>query len=161
MTRKIEDISTDHPGVRFPPPLIYAIPLAAGTMLDFAYGRSLGLNDVVRNGAAILLMVAAAIVLTLALNLFRIAQTRPEPWQPTTTIVESGIYALSRNPMYLGMALAYAAVALFCDSPTALLLLPIVLLIIHFAVIRREERYLEAKFGANYSRYKNRVRRWL
>jgi protein-S-isoprenylcysteine O-methyltransferase Ste14 len=63
--------------------------------------------------------------------------------------------------MYLGMALAYAGLALLFDSPLALLGLPLVVVIIDRAVIAREERYLAAKFGEEYLAYRARVRRWL
>jgi protein-S-isoprenylcysteine O-methyltransferase Ste14 len=63
--------------------------------------------------------------------------------------------------MYVGMALAYAALALAFGSPLALALLPPAVLVIHFGVILREERYLERKFRGDYLAYKARVRRWL
>ncbi len=67
----------------------------------------------------------------------------------------------TRNPMYLGMALVYAGLAIGFDGPIAFALLPLVLIAIQTQVIAREERYLEAKFGDDYRRYKAEVRRWL
>ena len=78
-----------------------------------------------------------------------------------TALVDTGIYRFTRNPMYVGMALLYAGLALGFASGAALLLLPVVLVIIQTQVIAREERYMEAKFGANYLDYKRRVRRWV
>lgn len=89
------------------------------------------------------------------------APARPEPWLPSTAIVTDGIYGFTRNPMYLAMTLVYVAMSLAVDSIVALLLLPLVLLAIRHAVIGREERYLEAKFGDEYRHYKASVRRWL
>jgi protein-S-isoprenylcysteine O-methyltransferase Ste14 len=63
--------------------------------------------------------------------------------------------------MYLGMALIYAGLAIGFDGPIAFALLPLVLIAIQTQVIAREERYLEAKFGDDYRRYKTEVRRWL
>lgn len=63
--------------------------------------------------------------------------------------------------MYLGMALIYAGSAIRFDGPIAFALLPLVLIAIQTQVIAREERYLEAKFGDDYRRYKAKVRRWL
>ena len=63
--------------------------------------------------------------------------------------------------MYLGMALVYAGLAIGFDGPIAFVLLPFVLIVIQTRVIAREERYLEAKFGDDYRRYKAKVRRWL
>jgi protein-S-isoprenylcysteine O-methyltransferase Ste14 len=63
--------------------------------------------------------------------------------------------------MYLGMALVYASLTIFFDEPIAFALLPLMLIAIQTQVIAREERYLEAKFGDDYRRYKTEVRRWI
>ena len=67
--------------------------------------------------------------------------------KPTTTLVTTGLYRFSRNPIYLGMTLAYLGVTLLADSLVALVVLPLVLIFVRFGVIEREERYLEGKFG--------------
>jgi protein-S-isoprenylcysteine O-methyltransferase Ste14 len=87
--------------------------------------------------------------------------TRPEPWQPTTAITTQGIYAWTRNPMYLGMAALQVAAAIALASVGALLTTTSSLIVVDRYVIRREERYLEGKFGTSYLAYKARVRRWL
>jgi protein-S-isoprenylcysteine O-methyltransferase Ste14 len=61
----------------------------------------------------------------------------------------------------LGMALVYVGVVCATASPGALVLLPVVIIVMEFGVIRREERYLERRFGEAYRAYKSRVRRWL
>jgi protein-S-isoprenylcysteine O-methyltransferase Ste14 len=96
-----------------------------------------------------------------AAGLFRRLGTHVPPSQPTTLIATTGPYRWTRNPMYLGMALIYAGLAIGFDGPIALALLPLVLIAIQTQVIAREERYLEAKFGDDYRRYKAEVRRWL
>jgi len=152
----------DHPGVIAPPPLIFAAVLATGVALDWSVG---GLGSAfppaVHYTLGALLLVAAAMFLGGALGRFHRAGTRPEPWQPTSAIVVGGIYALTRNPMYVGMALAYLGIAFLLDRPLAMALLPVALLLIHYGVVLREERYLEAKFGEPYRRYKASVPRWL
>ena len=75
-------------------------------------------------------------------------------------IVEVGPYRWTRNPMYLGMTLVYLAVALWADSWMPMLLLWPLLETVKRGVILREERYLSEKFGEEYGRYKERVRRW-
>ena len=151
----------DHPGVIAPPPLVFAGFLAAGVLADsYVTGWSLP-QSVVLAVLAVLCGGAGLVFLADALGLFRRAGTRPEPWQPTTAIVTGGVYGITRNPMYVGMALVCAAVALALGSPLALALLPAAVLVIHRGVILCEERYLEEKFGAEYLAYKARVRRWL
>jgi protein-S-isoprenylcysteine O-methyltransferase Ste14 len=81
--------------------------------------------------------------------------------RPTTALVTSGPYRLTRNPMYLGMAFLYAGLALSFGVTWSLAFLPLVLLAVDRLAILREEHYLEAKFGEEYRRYKARVRRWL
>ena len=91
---------------------------------------------------------------------FMASKTNIHPWKPATTIVTSGIFRYTRNPMYLGMALIYAALSLFADSLIALAGLPVALVLMHYGVIAREERYLEEKFGEPYRQYTRKVRRW-
>ena len=67
----------------------------------------------------------------------------------------------SRNPDYVGQTLAYLGITIAADSWWPVILLPAVLLVIQFGVVRREEAYLEAKFGDAYRGYKKQVRRWL
>ena len=79
----------------------------------------------------------------------------------TTAIVVQGPYRFSRNPMYLAMAILYAGLAFAINGLLIIVLLPVLLGILSFGVISREERYLERKFGQEYLRYKARVRSWV
>ncbi len=80
---------------------------------------------------------------------------------PTTAIVVQGPFRFSRNPMYLAMAIFFAGLAISIDGLLIIVFLPMLLGILSFGVISREERYLEEKFGQEYLRYNARVRRWL
>ena len=153
----------DHAGVWFPPPLLFLIPLlsalAAGSRRDW---------PIVREPASVLpvaglLAIAIGISLGLSSALsFRVAGSTILPaGRPTTAIVARGPYRFTRNPMYLAMGLAYLGVAALFNSRLALILLPAVVAVVDRFVIRREERYLEAKFGESYARYRSTVRRWL
>jgi protein-S-isoprenylcysteine O-methyltransferase Ste14 len=114
-----------------------------------------------RYGLAVVLIVAAGALITSAFVGFRRAGTHAEPWRPSTSIVTDGVYAFTRNPMYVGMALFYVAITLALDSVIALLFLIPLLIVIHYGVILREERYLDAKFGDPYRQYRLAVRRWI
>ena len=103
--------TVDNAGVIAPPPLIFAGFLVAGLVINAALGWSLGFAAALRYGAGIGLVAFSLFVLISALGLFHRFRTRPEPWQPTTAIVSTGIYRFSRNPMYVGMTLAYFGVA--------------------------------------------------
>jgi protein-S-isoprenylcysteine O-methyltransferase Ste14 len=107
------------------------------------------------------LLVAGLALLASFNTAFERTGTAVEPWKPTTAIVSTGPYRLTRNPAYVGMALVYIGIALLAEALWVLPPLPLVLLIIDRGVIAREERYLERKFGPEYLDYKRRVRRWV
>jgi protein-S-isoprenylcysteine O-methyltransferase Ste14 len=157
----IVDVDTDSAKVTFPPPLVYVGILLLGLALDRILPWSINLTEIGRYVGGGLLIVAAVALLLGASGRFRKAGTDVKPWKSTSAIVAEGVYALTRNPMYLGMALFYAGLALVFSSLGAFILLPLVLFIIQTQVIAREERYLEAKFGDEYRNYKTRVRRWI
>ncbi len=155
-----EERDSDNPGVIAPPPLIYAAGLAAGLLanrlrptplLPGTLSKMLGWP-----------LVASGLSLGLwGFGEMRRAGTNVDPYSPTTAIVEEGPYGFTRNPLYVGMALVYAGVSARANALPAALLLPVVLHLVDRGVIKREERYLEGKFGEEYRRYKGRVRRWI
>ena len=152
--------SSDTAGVRVPPPLIYLAGLAVGFGLEVLLpGTSLpGVVRWVLGGLAF----AAGLGLGASFNTaFARKGTAVEPWKPTTAIVTTGPYQLTRNPAYLAMALMYIGIALLGDALWALVPLPVVIAVIDRAVIAREERYLERKFGREYLDYKATARRWI
>lgn len=153
----------DHPGILIPPPLIFIGFLAAGWAAEtYLLGDpALNLPDMVRRWGAVILVVLGFLLEGEAAERFRQKKTAIEPWKPSTALATTGSYRFSRNPIYLGMAVIYAGIALGLDSPLGLALLAPCLVVIDLYVIRREERYLEARFGADYLQYKARVRRWL
>jgi protein-S-isoprenylcysteine O-methyltransferase Ste14 len=80
---------------------------------------------------------------------------------PTTTVVETGPYRFTRNPIYLGMFLGLVGLAIAFDSLWLLAVLVPFALVIRYGVVAREEAYLERKFGDVYRGYRSRVRRWI
>lgn len=152
----------DVAGVVAPPPLLFL------GMFGLALGAErlwrpvpTGVPRAARVALALALLGGAAAFLGGALRRFRAARTPPQPWRPTKRVVDTGVYRVTRNPMYVGMTLAYLALALAADSALALLSLPALVLLVWWGVIAREERYLERKFGDEYRAYQARVRRWL
>ena len=154
-------MNNDTAGVIAPPPLLFLGMLALGLALDFGLWRApTGLPAVLRWTLAATLLAGAMVLALGALGRLRRAGTAVEPWAPTTSVVTTGVYAWSRNPIYAGMALAYAALGLASDSVVALLLLAPLLAVVRLGVILREERYLSEKFGEEYRQYCRAVRRW-
>jgi protein-S-isoprenylcysteine O-methyltransferase Ste14 len=154
------DERPDHAEVIGPPPLLYGAALVIGAGLEWFWPTAIGLGWLPLVLGAILILAGLAIALLGALALRR-AGTAIPPNLPTTELVTDGPYRWSRNPLYLALTLIYAGVGLIADDLWILMLLVPLLLLIHWGVVVREERYLEAKFGEAYRRYKERVRRWL
>lgn len=106
---------------------------------------------------AVLLGIAMAAV---SAALFRKAGTGIKPFDEATTLVTGGFYRYTRNPMYLGMFLMLAGVAILMGSIGATLPVLAFVLIIRNNFVMGEERFLEASFGQQYLDYRSRVRRW-
>jgi protein-S-isoprenylcysteine O-methyltransferase Ste14 len=156
----MEGSTRDAPGVIAPPPLIFLGGLAVGFGLEALLPGS-SLPDAVAWILGAVLVVAGVALLASFNTAFARKGTAVEPWKPTTAIVSTGPYRLTRNPAYVGMALLYIGIAVLSQALWALLPLPIVVAVIDRGVIAREERYLERKFGQEYLDYKRRVRRWI
>lgn len=150
----------DSPGILIPPPLVFAIGLIAGGVLTWFFPIAAPAVLVRSVIGGILVTIGLATLLSVYIAMRR-AKTNIEPWKPTTTIIESGFYRYSRNPIYVAMAVTYAGVAVTFALVWSFVFLPVCLLFIHFFQILPEERYLEAKFGSNYVAYRSRVRRWI
>lgn len=153
-----------HPGVRFPPPFLYAAGFLAGLALERWVvrlplgGRAPRPALVILGWLGILLGLAYA---GWGLATFFRARTAIMPIRPASRLVTSGPYRFSRNPMYVGLSVLYVGLALLFDVGWPLLLLPGVLALLQVLVIRKEERYLASAFGNEYAEYRQRVRRWL
>lgn len=154
------DASADSPGVHVPPPLFYALAVVGGWLLEAL--RPLPLTSgPARRALAWLLVAGWAVLAASAIGLFRRRHTSMITLRPATTLVTTGPYALTRNPMYLSLAVLTLAFALFLNTWWVVLLLVPVLLVVQRFVIVPEERYLRRRFGAEYEAYTQRVRRWL
>jgi protein-S-isoprenylcysteine O-methyltransferase Ste14 len=154
--------ASDIPGVIAPPPLIYLGFLALGWGVGQLIGEpGLGVDRTLRGTFAIGGLILGLAIEAWAAGLFQKAKTAVQPWKPSTALVTTGIYGVTRNPIYLGFAITYLALAVGLDSPLAIVLLIPCLLVVDRFVIQREERYLIARFGADYEAYRRRVRRWI
>lgn len=156
------DSPLDHAGVNLPPPLVYV----AGILLGWIVNRGWPLPIFARPGGlraalAVLFGLGWLIFFGAAFMNFMRSRTTLIPNRPATALVTTGIYSLTRNPMYVSLALLYLAVAMVFNSWWVVVLLPLVLVVIDRMVIAREERYLARAFPHDYAEYRRRVRRWL
>lgn len=149
-----------HANVIAPPPLIYA----AGLLISFFLQRRFPTKFRLPKGTSVVSVGLLILSFLLGFSAFlslRQARTTVFPHKPTTTIVSTGPFRYTRNPIYLSFNLLYIGIALLTNLLWAFALLPLVLLFINWGVIAREERYLTNKFGEAYKQYLARVRRWL
>lgn len=143
-----------------PAPVIYAAVLLVGVLVSLAFPVSFLPRSVtwIAGGACVLLPFLLG---SAALGAMRRAKTSVNPYRPTTALLTGGPFRLTRNPMYLAMTIQYLGLSLLFNALWAIVLLPVALLVVQYAVIKREERYLEQTFGEQYLSYKAKVRRWI
>jgi protein-S-isoprenylcysteine O-methyltransferase Ste14 len=160
MTHSEAILPADNAGVRFPPPLIYLAFFAVGMYVQRIAPRPLVPAG---EGRAVAVMLAAAwaVLHTWTVLCFHRVHTSVIPVRPTMALVVKGPFRLTRNPLYVGMVLLYAAASLWLNALWPLVLLLPLIVIIQTYAIAREERYLERKFGTAYVEYRRRVRRWI
>ncbi len=153
----------DTAGVIAPPPLLALAAVALGLLLDWllpAYVVTVLLPFSVRIVIGALMMAAGFALALPAVFAFRRADTHVEPWKPSSALVTGGVYRYLRNPMYVGATLLLAGFAVLFASDWTLVTTIGFALVVHFGVVKREERYLEAKFGEAYRAYKRQVPRY-
>lgn len=148
--------------LKIPPPVVTL--LVATLMWGLWYlTPSLALPASVREPAAAVIALAGGCLAFAGIVSFRRAKTTINPLTPekTSTLVVSGVYRYTRNPMYTGLLVALVAWALFLSAPCALAGPALFMLYIGRFQIVPEERALRAQFGAAFETYAAKVRRWL
>lgn len=147
---------------RVPPPIVAvctaALMLAAAWLLPaLTFDVPFATLAAAAAGSA-----GVAVALAGVLQFLR-ARTTVNPLQPSaaSALVIRGVYKWTRNPMYLGMALVLLGWAIYLSSLAALAVLPLFVAYLNRFQIGPEERALETRFGADFARYRDAVRRWL
>lgn len=150
----------DHSNVIALPPLIFLTFILIGAGLHYAWPIPILSSPATKwvGRAAISLSIAIAVW---TLREFRRWNTSFRTDRSTTSLIQSGPFGYTRNPFYLAASASHLGIALYINSFWVLAMLLPTLVVVTKGVIEREERYLERKFGSEYSRYKLSVRRWL
>lgn len=148
--------------MKIPPPLVFAVPVLIG----WAVERFVPATGFAFSGQILLATIAflcGSVLLILALTGFRAKKTTVNPLDPSkaSALVSGGIYRISRNPMYLGMALVAFGICIAAGWSAGLVLLPVAVWYINEMQIKPEEAALRARFGSDYDAYCKRVRRWI
>ncbi|WP_373060932.1 isoprenylcysteine carboxylmethyltransferase family protein [Gemmatimonas sp.] len=157
-----DDAPTDRgPAVPFPPPLLFVGGVAMGVLLDLV----LPLPAVIPDARWVVIVGLALVIVGLGcmfagILTFKKFRTAVYPNRPALLVVDTGIYAYTRNPMYAGLTMAYLGGVLLTGVLWVGILLPVVLTLLVTQVIRREERHLHERFPDAYAAYCARVGRW-
>ncbi len=150
----------DAPGVIAKPPFIYLGFLVLGLGLDWLWPYP-PLPETLRYTLGGTLAALGIALVLASIRRFKAAGTSFDTQKPATAILSKGPYRFSRNPIYIGLTAVYAGIGIAADAPWVWVMLLPTLVVMHYGVIAREERYLERKFGKEYLDYKASVRRWL
>ncbi len=143
--------------------VVFGIPFLVAIALQLAVPLSLPggfLTPAIIPGGVALIIVGSALVV-LARREFAQRGQPTDPGRPTTKVVSTGVFSVSRNPIYLGAVCFLVGVALAVNLPWVLVLLLPSLVACHYVLIAPEERYLVAKFGEEYRVYTATVHRWI
>ena len=152
----------DSPRVYVPPPFVYVGFFLLSLLLQrmMPIDKSF-LSTPAARVIAVVLIIAGLIIDVLAIRQFIRTKNTFATMKPATSLQTTGIYAISRNPMYLSLLLLYTAIALLVGNWWTMMLIPVLVAVVTVFIIRLEERYLERAFGNDYLEYKQRVRRWI
>ena len=153
--------TTDTANVIFRPPFAWAVAVLAGLALNWLMPLPFVPAAAPAGWLGAMVFVLALALFSWAIVTITRAGSNVPTKLPTTTIVESGPYRFTRNPIYLGMFLGLIGLAIAFDNLWLLMMLVPFVLVIRYGVVAREEPYLERKFGELYRGYRSRVRRWL
>lgn len=142
-----------------PPPLLYAGALVMVLVLRWIWPLPISDRPAVIGIGMALVCLGVALDAWGAYSMIR-AKTPIDPYRSATAVVTSGAFAWSHNPLYVGLHLVFLGLSFILNTGWGVLAFIPVVLVIHYGVIRREERYLEARFGEPYRRYCATVRRY-
>lgn len=148
--------------LKVPPPIVVLLVAAAMWAMS-KMGASIEIPSVVRSVVTATIALAGGCISLAGIVSFRRAKTTVNPLKPenTSSLVTAGIYSVTRNPMYLGLLFVLLAWAVFLSSAWALVGPVAFVLYINRFQVAPEERVMATMFGASYSEYMARVRRWL
>ena len=152
----------DNPaGIKVRPPFIVIGSIFVGVAINRLSPMNILDGRLIGVVAGVILIVASLVIVGWSFRFFARAEQNPDPMTPTESLTFDGPYARSRNPMYVAMFLFQPGVALCANNIWIAAMTICTLAAIHFAVVLREEAYLQKKFGAEYVDYTARVRRYV
>ncbi len=152
--------SANNPGVAVRPPFLYGGAFVIALALRWIWPLPI-LGHSVAFWLGLALAVLAVMIALWGRRTMHAAGTNVNPIRPTTAIVTSGPFRFTRNPLYFAMTILYFGLTLTFNTWWGIVMLVPLLVIMHYGVVLREERYLEQKFGETYRQYRSTVRRYV
>ena len=152
----------DHPGVYVPPPIIYALVFMAGVLLQkkFSLNPFFFFSPSAKIAGASFIIIALFFLVN-SLRQFINSRNTVVTIKPAASLQTTGIYSITRNPMYVGLICVYISLGFLIGNWWNFILLPLLIVIVQTYIIYKEEKYLEREFGSAYISYKHKVRRWI
>jgi protein-S-isoprenylcysteine O-methyltransferase Ste14 len=149
-------------GVYIPPPLFYVLIFIAAVLIQ----KQIPIADALFQTwtlkvVGIFFIIISIFFLARSLRQFIQSKNTVILIKPASSLQNTGIYRISRNPMYLGLAIVYLGITCILGNWWNIILFPLLFLIVQEYIIKQEEKYLELEFGQQYIEYKRTVRRWL
>jgi protein-S-isoprenylcysteine O-methyltransferase Ste14 len=143
--------------------VVFGVPFLVGIAIQFIVPFSFppGILRKALIPVGIILIITGIGLVVLARREFARFSQPTDPGHPTSKVVKTGVFAISRNPLYLGGALVFFGLALALNMLWTLILLLLSIILCHYILIIPEEQYLAAKFGDEYKEYTASVHRWL
>jgi protein-S-isoprenylcysteine O-methyltransferase Ste14 len=143
--------------------VVFGIPFLMSIAIDYFVPFSLpqGILSQVLIPVGIAIVIIGIGLVVLARREFAHFRQPTDPGHPTSMVVKTGVFAVSRNPLYLGSVLLFLGIALTLNMLWAVVTLLLSIVLCHYVLIIPEEQYLIARFGEEYKEYMTCVRRWL
>lgn len=152
----------NHPGIYIPPPLIYVAFFLLSVLVQNLWPLN---KEILHLTAAktigMLMMVLYLVFFITALRRFILSKNTLVTIKPAYSLETSGIYSVTRNPMYVSLVCLYSGLAVFFGNWWTFIFLPLLVMVVQVYVIKKEEQYLQQAFGSSYYEYKRKVRRWI
>lgn len=143
------------------PPVIFGIPVMLGALVHLFIWRGAVIDGVIGLVIGIILISVGLLIIAWTWRVMRAHGEHPEPHLATRTLVTSGPFKRTRNPIYSGFLLIGAGMAISLNAMAMLVSVFFGVALLTALVIRREEAYLERKFGEAYIEYAQKAGRWL
>jgi protein-S-isoprenylcysteine O-methyltransferase Ste14 len=142
--------------------VVFGLPFLISIAMNYLFPFSM-VQGIWRQGLLVLgivLIISGIGVAVRARRAFAEFRQPTDPGHPTSKVIKTGVFAMSRNPLYLACVLIFLGLALALNMSWALAALLLSIILCHYVLIRPEERYLKAMFGEEYEQYAASVHRW-